>query len=49
MFSTKFFYPDHGIGIEELSPRMFSFNAPFKVRVEACKGLGESKEVEAQT
>lgn len=45
MFSTKFACPDHGIGIEELSPRMFSFNAPFGA-CEACKGLGESKEVD---
>ncbi len=47
MFSTKFACPDHGIGIEELSPRMFSFNAPFGA-CEACKGLGESKEVDPE-
>lgn len=45
MFSTKFACPDHGIGIEELSPRMFSFNAPFGA-CEVCKGLGESREVD---
>ena len=45
LFSTKFACPDHGIGIEELSPRMFSFNAPFGA-CEACNGLGESKEVD---
>ncbi|WP_101773903.1 excinuclease ABC subunit UvrA [Peptostreptococcus faecalis] len=45
LYSTKFACPDHGIGIEELSPRMFSFNAPFGA-CEVCKGLGESKEVD---
>lgn len=45
LFSTKFACPDHGIGIEELSPRMFSFNAPFGA-CETCNGLGESKEVD---
>ena len=43
LFSTKFACPEHGIGIEELSPRMFSFNAPFGA-CEVCNGLGESKE-----
>ena len=47
MFSTKFACPDHGIGIEELSPRMFSFNAPFGA-CDVCKGLGESKEVDPE-
>lgn len=45
MYSTKFACPDHGIGIEELSPRMFSFNAPFGA-CDTCKGLGESKEID---
>ena len=45
LYSTKFACPDHGIGIEELSPRMFSFNAPFGA-CDVCKGLGESKEVD---
>ena len=45
LFSTKFACPEHGIGIEELSPRMFSFNAPFGA-CEVCNGLGESKEVD---
>ena len=46
LYSTKFACPEHGIGIEELSPRMFSFNAPFGA-CETCNGLGESKEVDA--
>ena len=45
LFSTKFACPEHGIGIEELSPRMFSFNAPFGA-CDVCKGLGESREVD---
>ncbi len=45
MYSTKFACPEHGIGIEELSPRMFSFNSPFGA-CDICNGLGESKEVD---
>ena len=47
MFSTKFACPKHGIGIEELSPRMFSFNAPFGA-CDVCNGLGESREVDPE-
>ena len=45
LYSTKFACPEHGVGIDELSPRMFSFNAPFGA-CETCNGLGESKEVD---
>ncbi len=45
MYSTKFACPDHGIGIEELSPRMFSFNAPFGA-CDECKGIGERRTVD---
>ena len=45
LYSTKFACPEHGVGIEELSPRMFSFNAPFGA-CKTCNGLGESKEVD---
>ena len=45
LYSTKFACPEHGIGIEELSPRMFSFNSPFGA-CDACNGLGESREVD---
>ena len=45
LYSTKFACPEHGVGIEELSPRMFSSNAPFGA-CETCNGLGESKEVD---
>ena len=47
LYSTKFACPEHGIGIEELSPRMFSFNAPFGA-CQVCNGLGESKEVDPE-
>lgn len=47
LYSTKFACPDHGIAIEELSPRMFSFNAPFGA-CDVCKGIGESKEVDPE-
>ena len=39
VFSTKLACPDHGVGIEELEPRMFSFNNPFGACPE-CTGLG---------
>ncbi|OPJ54954.1 excinuclease ABC subunit UvrA [Alkalithermobacter paradoxus] len=45
LFSTKFACPDHGISIEELSPRMFSFNSPFGA-CDACNGLGSMKKVD---
>lgn len=39
IFSTKLACPEHGVGIEELEPRMFSFNSPFGA-CPACNGLG---------
>ncbi len=39
VFSTKLACPEHGISIEELEPRMFSFNNPFGACPE-CNGLG---------
>jgi excinuclease ABC subunit A len=38
-YSTKFACPEHGICIEEMEPRMFSFNSPFGA-CPACNGLG---------
>lgn len=38
-FSTSLSCPDHGVSIEELEPRMFSFNNPLGACPE-CKGLG---------
>ncbi len=39
VFSTKLACPDHGVSIEELEPRMFSFNSPFGACPD-CSGLG---------
>ena len=39
MFSQKYSFPDHGVSIEDLSPRMFSFNNPFGA-CPKCTGLG---------
>jgi len=38
-FSTSLACPDHGVSIDELEPRMFSFNNPLGACPE-CKGLG---------
>ncbi len=38
-YSTLLACPDHGRGIEEMEPRMFSFNAPYGA-CETCTGLG---------
>ncbi len=38
-FSTSLACPEHGISVEELEPRMFSFNNPYGACPE-CKGLG---------
>ncbi|SDL28751.1 excinuclease ABC subunit UvrA [Natronincola ferrireducens] len=47
LFSTKFSCPHHGIGIEELAPRMFSFNSPFGACSE-CNGIGHMKIVDPE-
>ena len=39
LFSQNYACPDCGISIEELSPRMFSFNSPFGACPQ-CSGLG---------
>ena len=44
LFSTKFACPEHGISIEELEPRMFSFNSPFGA-CESCAGLGFTEKI----
>jgi excinuclease ABC subunit A len=45
IFSEKFACPEHNIGIEELEPRMFSFNAPFG-KCGHCDGLGTLLEID---
>src|SRR6056300_1580561 len=39
IFSTKFACPESGFTIEEIEPRLFSFNSPFGACTE-CDGLG---------
>ena len=46
-FSTKLACPDHGISIEELEPRMFSFNAPFGA-CPSCNGLGFTAKIDPE-
>ncbi|MBQ4612394.1 MAG: excinuclease ABC subunit UvrA [Clostridia bacterium] len=38
-FSRNYACPDHGVSVEELSPRMFSFNNPYGA-CPKCTGLG---------
>src|SRR6056297_1615080 len=42
-YSEKFACPEHNISLEEMSPRMFSFNSPYGA-CENCGGLGVKKE-----
>ena len=39
LFSQNYACPEHGVSIDELSPRMFSFNNPFGA-CKKCTGLG---------
>ena len=45
IFSTMLACPEHGVSIEELEPRMFSFNSPFGACT-SCKGLGFIQQVD---
>ena len=45
VFSTELACPEHGISIEELEPRMFSFNSPFGA-CPTCNGLGFTQKIE---
>lgn len=44
-FSQNYACPDHDISMEELTPRMFSFNAPYGA-CEKCTGLGTFMKVD---
>ena len=46
-FSQNYSCPEHNISIEELTPRMFSFNNPFGA-CEKCTGLGVFKKIDAE-
>lgn len=45
LFNTNFACPDHNVGIAEMEPRMFSFNAPYGA-CETCKGLGHMLKID---
>ncbi|AFY39204.1 Excinuclease ABC subunit A [[Leptolyngbya] sp. PCC 7376] len=46
IFSENFACPEHGAVIEELSPRLFSFNSPYGA-CSACHGLGSHRRFSA--
>jgi excinuclease ABC subunit A len=45
LFNTNFSCPEHNIGIAEMEPRMFSFNAPYGA-CETCKGIGHMLKID---
>ncbi|MEG0391722.1 MAG: excinuclease ABC subunit UvrA [Anaerovoracaceae bacterium] len=45
VFSTALACPEHGVSIEELEPRMFSFNSPFGACA-TCNGLGFTQQID---
>ena len=47
LFSLNYACPEHGVSIDEMSPRMFSFNNPFGA-CKKCDGLGTFKEIDPE-
>ena len=47
LFSENFACPEHGAIMEELSPRLFSFNSPYGA-CEACHGIGHLRKFTAE-
>ena len=47
LFSQSYACPEHGVSIEELAPRMFSFNNPFGA-CPKCLGLGTFMKVDPE-
>ena len=47
LYSLSYACPEHGVSVEELTPRMFSFNNPFGA-CETCTGLGVFTEFEPE-
>ncbi len=47
LFSTNYACPDCDVSIGEITPRMFSFNAPYGA-CERCSGLGYTAEIDIQ-
>lgn len=46
-FSSKLACPEHGISMDELEPRMFSFNSPFGA-CPTCNGLGFTQKLDPE-
>src|SRR4249920_2768101 len=44
-FSERFACPEHGVGLPELQPRIFSFNSPHGA-CPRCQGLGAQQEID---
>ena len=47
LYSLSYACPEHGFSVEELTPRMFSFNNPFGA-CETCTGLGIFQEFDPE-
>ena len=47
IFNTQFSCPEHGQGVSEMEPRIFSFNAPYGACPD-CNGLGFTKKVDPE-
>ncbi len=47
LYNTNFACSKHGVGITEMEPRMFSFNAPYGA-CPTCKGLGHLLKVDPE-
>jgi len=45
LFSENMVCPEHGFSIQELSPRLFSFNSPYGA-CPVCKGIGVKWEID---
>ena len=45
LFSSKFSCPESGFTIEEIEPRLFSFNSPYGA-CEECEGIGSNLNVD---
>jgi excinuclease ABC subunit A len=46
-FSERFACPEHGVGLPELQPRIFSFNSPHGA-CPRCTGLGAQQEIDPE-
>jgi excinuclease ABC subunit A len=46
-FSERFACPEHGVGLPELEPRVFSFNSPHGACAR-CTGLGHQQEIDPE-